>query len=730
MNKSPLVAAGGAVRKSATLFILTTVLAGLFGFAGLAAAQSSPKGYLQIGFTATITNGSGLTTQRFKNVYLNVQQVRVNEISGAAPGSTGWQLIPAPLGLPPQNNVDLQVDANNVQNVPLLFNTVLATPNTYRQVEVDLDPATPGKIVPLCPGPSGVVEGCTPYPVILQSTVGESFSIPGISVSPNQLTTLIINLGVTVVSAPTSSVPVANTSVNKYVISFQGSQATTQQLATISGIVGVPSGDQFPTHLNGVRNLSVTAEIAGTNNIVSTATPDSAGNYTLQLPAAPTIGTYYDVYVAGGSSTYAADRFGPLFPGQSITYSPQVTPKQRIGTISGRIVDACTNLALQGATVQLLLPQAGQSTNCAANPGQCIVVATASTDVIGGFPLPGQIQTPGVFNSIPLPGPYTLEVSAAGYDTTFISGSPTVPPQGEPIRLGGTCTIGGTPQNCNFSLTSGKLSGRVSLTSNPVPNQSVVVQVFAEQSGTNNLVSALQTPLVFTNSGKMSQTFTMNVPTTLSTFDLFATSIDLNQGVTDPYTGHTILVQSGVQGFGGTVPSCSSAPLTADFAESMDCTGHGSISGIFSNPNTATTAVLSKIDAIKNLPVALMPVGVQGPVAASGTTPANPTFSFCAPGLPTVDEGSYVITRYDLPSPTPTPTPTPVGPTATPTPAPGPSSTPAPIAGASAVVAPSALPTPTSVASPCPSTCFESANPPSTASCPGVCNNVQLPSSL
>ena len=721
MNKSPLVAAGGAVRKSATLFILTTVLTGLFGFPGLAAAQSSPKGYLQIGFTATITNGSGLPTQRFKNVYLNVQQVRVNEISGAAPGSTGWQLIPAPLGLPPQNNVDLQVDANNVQNVPLLFNTVLATPNTYKQVEVDLDPATPGKIVPLCPGPSGVVEGCTPYPVILQSTVGESFSIPGISVSPNQLTTLIINLGVTVVSAPTSSVPVANTSVNKYVISFQGSQATTQQLATISGIIGT-NGAPFPTHLNGVRNLSVTAEIAGTNNIVSTATPDSAGNYTLQLPAAPTIGTYYDVYVAGGSSTYAADRFGPLFPGQSITYSPEVTPKQRIGTISGRIVDACTNLALQGATVQLLLPQAGQSTNCAANPGQCVVVATASTDVIGGFPLPGQIQTPGVFNSIPLPGPYTLEVSAAGYDTTFISGSPTVPPQGEPIRLGGTCTIGGTPQNCNFSLTSGKLSGTVSLTSNPVPNQSVVVQVFAEQSGSNNLVSALQTPLVFTNSGSMSQTFTMNVPTTLSTFDLFATSIDLNQGVTDPYTGHTILVQSGVKGFGGTVPSCSSAPLTADFAESMDCTGHGSISGIFSNPSSATTALLSKLGA-NGLPVALMPVGVQGPVAASGTTPANPTFSFCAAGLgPEPDEGSYVISRFD-PPPAPAPTATPGG-----SPSPGPSTTPTPIAGpTTAVVAPTMLPQPSPTGTPCPSTCFSGSG---TSSCPGVCNNVQLPSSL
>jgi len=717
------------VHKSATLLILTTVLAGIFGFGGSALAQTTPKGYLQVGFTATITNGSGLATQRFKNVFLNIQQVRVNAVAGAAPGAQNWNLIPVPLGLTPQNQVDLQVDANNIQNVPLLFNTVQVNPNTYKQVEVDLDINQPGKIVPLCPGQGATVEGCAPYPILLQSTLGESFSIPGISVNANQLTTLIINLGVTVASAPTSSVGIVGTNANKYTISFQGSQATTQQLATISGVIGVQQHAVIPAHANGVRNLTVTAEVAGTNNIVSSALPDSAGNYTLQLPAAPTIGSYYDVYVAGGSSTYAADRFGPIIPAQAVTYSPTISTKQQIGTISGKIIDACTNLALQGATVQLLLPQAGQSTNCAASPGQCVVIATASTDVTGSFPLPGQLPTPGVFNSIPLPGPYTLEVSAAGYDTSFITATPTIPIPNQPIKTGGTCTIGSSTGPCDIALTSGKITGTVGLTSLPVPDESVVVQVFAEQTATSNLVSALQTPIVFSSTSNMSLPFTMNVPTTIGgvspqTFDLFATAVDLNQGVTDPYSGHTILVKSGVPG-----PTSSCATVSdVTFPQTMDCTGHGSISGSFILPNTATTALLSKIDSSTGNPVSLFPVGVQGPISASGTNPAANTFSFCAPGLNEMNAGdvSYVITRFDLPSPTPTATPTPVEPTATPTiPAPGPSSTPAPISVATASITPSALPTPASVASPCPSSCFS--NGQGTAMCPGVCNNALLP---
>src|ERR1019366_718233 len=126
-----------------------------------------------------------------------------------------------------------------------------------------------------------------------------------------------------------------------------------------------------------VRKLAVTAEAIGTNTPIATAPVISTGCpnqekecYTLILPAAggpaaPGFGTLYDLAVAGGTDTYAAERLLPLYPRQTITVSPafQVTGSQTLGNIPGTISDNCVkNTAIVGATLQLLIPPDSNST--------------------------------------------------------------------------------------------------------------------------------------------------------------------------------------------------------------------------------------------------------------------------------------------------------------------------------------------------------------------------------
>lgn len=688
-------------------------MAGIFGVATPALAKQ--KGNLQIGFTGTIVNQSGQPNQRFKNVYLNIQQVRVS--ASATPGSGGFQPIAVPFGIAQQTRgkpADLQLDLNNIQNTPQLFNSAAVKANTYKTIEVDLDTSNPGTIVPLCPsGGAGSVEGCAPYKVTLQNTNGLTFTIPGsISVQPSGLTSYVVNLSLTIISAP-SAFSSQNIASAKYVVNVTASQSPQQQLGTVQGTITGGSG--VNVKVKQVRNLTVTAELAGTNTFVSSALVNPAGGYTLQLPVplqpsgSGTIGALYDIYVSGGAVTYAAQRLPPLFPGVGLTQNFTVTPDQQLGTISGKITDACTGNPLSAATIQLLIPPASNpSLNCATadNAGQCISVASASADDTGSFPLPGQFKVPAPFENIPVISgtSYALEITASGYDPTVTTGAPTANPPLSTVRKGGTCT--GTTSNvgCSLALTSGQISGTVTLAGAPLGGQSVLVQVVAEQQGTNQIVGALQNLLLFRGS-TTSLPFTMTIPTGPAALDLYATAIDFYQGVSDPYPGHTIIVQSNVKGFGGTVPACGSTPLaTTAFIELMNCTGHGSIAGLFDNPDANTSAMLGKVDTSTspNNNVQLFPAGV-GPTLSLGGNPASPTFAFCAPA------DTYTVQRLEVPavaaSVVPSMTPTPVA-TGTPV----------------AIL----IPTPAPTSSPtCPTSCFNGAG-----TCPGICNGVQVPSPL
>jgi hypothetical protein len=673
-----------ALSASSALIIITTVFACIFGTGPFSSVWARPKGLLQIGFTGTITASAG-TPQRFKNFYLNVQEVRVNANPNAGGNGGGWQPIVVPQGVAQQGAgkpADLQIDLNNLQNLPVLFNAGQIKRNTYKLVEVILDSKHPGEIVPLCPpAAAGGLEGCAPYPITLQNTTGLLSPLsPSVSVGHFTMSSLLINLSATVISAPSG--PGQNYTVNVVI-----SPAPVQQgMGLISGNITGTSG--ITPNVRRVRNLSVTAEQAGTNIQVSSS-PVVNGNFQIQLPAAANTGTLYDLYTAGGGTTYSAERLAPVFPGTNTIPNFIVTTGATLGTISGDITDACTKSAIPGATVQLLIPPQGSNVNCAsaATAGQCVSIATASADNTGHFPLTGQVKTPAPFNNIPLPPSgttYVLEISAPGYDTMFATATPTVPPVHKTVLNGGTC--GSSNGACDFALTSGQIAGTVNLTAAP-GTETVLVQVFAEEAGTNNVIAALPRPLIFRNQTQSLQ-FTMTVPSGPAAFDFYATAIDLFTNITDPYSGHRILVQSGVPGFSGT-PTCTAPPISpAPFEESMDCTGHGSIAGTFVNPGPQTTAVLMK-DGVQIMNSAV------GPVLPLGTNPANPTFAFCAPG------DSYSVQRYEVTNP-------PAQTVPVETPVPSPTGTP------SMTSIPIAAPTST----PCPTTCS------SNGECPGVCNGV------
>jgi hypothetical protein len=313
-------------------------------------------------------------------------------------------------------------------------------------------------------------------------------------------------------------------------------------------------------------------------------------------------------------------------------------------------------------------------------------VVTATADSAGNYPLPSQVKNGVIpFQNLPIPSkgidtPYTLEISATGYDNLFKTGIPS----GLVNGVGGNCGTKGSAEPCNFSLTSGQIAGEVTLAGAPPPGQPVAVEVFAEDSGTNNLVAMLPQPIVFTNPTS-SLPFTLNVPSGPATLDLYAAASDTFNGAADPFTGHTIVVQQGVPGFNGT-PSCTPVtPATEPFTEAMDCIGHGSIAGTFNSPTSGTSAVLSK-DGVQ-----LFTAGVGPTLDLGGNT--APTYSFCVPP-DTYDVQAFAVTN-PAPSVTPVETPTPL-PIGTPTP----------------VTVPAPAPTATN----CPTTCTNTMG-----TCPGNC---------
>jgi len=646
---------------------------------GTSIPSAPPDDDIEIALTGTISFGDGVAPQRFRNVLLNITNILLNTKQNALASDKNWMPVgvpsPAPAGSPPGA---YQLDLNNVTTAPVVYNTTIVQDGKYNTLQLQFDTGAPGSIVPICTG--GQLEGCAPYPIQFQSPPQSLLLAlnPPLQVNSTAHANIMLKLALTLVSAP-------STTGGAYTVNLAPTLVSPTPIEAIVNGTTNATSSTGTTKKKG-NQLNATAEIAGTNTVVASLTV-TEGSFVLGLPAAADIGALYDVVISGGDVAFGALRLPAIFPNATINPTIDVASGQTTAAIAGTISDACTSSPIAGATVQILVPPSNSTNvNCTITPAQCISVLSATTDSAGNYPLPSQIKNGSIpFQNIPVPPngidtPYTLEISATGYDTLFKTGIPTALVN----NVGGNCGTKGSAEPCNFSLTSGQIAGEVSLTGAPPPGQTVSVEVIAEDSRTSNLVAMLPQPLVFTNPTS-TQPFDLIVPSGPATLDLYAVATDTFKGAADPYTGHTILVQPGVRGFNG-IPSCTPiTPAIKPFIQAMDCVGHGSIAGTFIAPTSGTTAVLSKNG------VQLFTAGVGPTLDLDGNT--APTYAFCAPP-DTYDLQAFAVTN-PTPSVTPivTPTPLPIG-------------TPTPVT----------VPAPVSTATNCPTTCTNTMG-----TCPGNC---------
>jgi hypothetical protein len=568
---------------------------------------------------------------------------------------------------------------------------------------------------------------------------------PLITTTNGTLTSFVIKVAMTIEKFPI--VP-----GGAFTVSLALFTASNPQTGTITGQVNVNTNAGTPP-AGKVRKLSVAAQTIGTNTVVSSARispggmhcpPAPGGCFTLILPAAgpqpasqsaPPFGTLYDLAVSGGAATYGALRLPPLFPSGLIQMTNfAVTGNQMLGNITGTVGDGCiASKPIVGATLQLLTPPdnivkpaANFCMPTADNPTanlQCISVATAITDNIGGFPQPGTLTTPTAFANVPIlakgANPYVMEVTAAGYNPLFVQ---ALPGNGTNKKGGGTCSVDGGPfKACNLHLMTGYIAGAFPIVP-PNPGQTATVVVFAEDHGTNNIESTLPTGITVTSNqkvggcsppppeGSVCANFKLNVPAMMPTFpvdafDLFASTSDNYQGVSDPYQGHSIVAISDVPAPAACATVTINTPTNPN--QVISCVGHGSIIGTVGNPNLGASVVLEKLDPDPPMMDDNDEVQITSSIIQNQPEPGNtPTsnYGFCAPA------DTYTVQEFQLPKPVSS-----VVPAAIPSPSAVPSGAatvtipPPPSAGGSS-------PTPTPAIK-CPTNC---SHPDGT--CPGICN--------
>ena len=675
------------------------------------ARTGNKSGLVQVGFVSAITDQNPANLQ---NIFLNVVGVRLNPLprkhskNQNIPNDNNpkWVNIPIPSGAGvgvAGRPGDLQIDLLAGRTQLQLFNTAGARTQTYNTIELLLDTTNPGYVVPVCSllG-GGPLEGCMTSPLQLANP-GNQISIIAtspVTVSKQGVTIVPLQVNFEIVTPPTiQGFPYVGT------VSISQVAASSFE-AIISGTVkAVGSGRQAKR----VRRLTLSAEPMGTNNVVATANVINSA-YQISVPAPPPgsgAGASYDLFISGGAVSYEAVRLtGPtaVFSGGT-PITVDFLPKKigaTLGSISGNIKDQCTNSPLIGATLQLLIPpDSNLNAKCASTPSDCVSVATANTDDAGDFPLPGTVFAPAPFDNVPVDDalpPYTMQISAPGYNTV-IDGDVVASSR----KTGGKCSPTIATSACNYQLPTSYLSGTINLTAAPAPGTYVLAQVFAENNQTNTLVGALTNPIIIratNNSGQFKINVPANDPTAPSSvappaasLDLFAQAIDQYAGGSDPYPGHTIITASNIAA--PTVACTTVTPPNSTLfpsAETMDCVGHGSITGILDSPDIDTFVEISKnynntgdVQLFSAAPVSLLDPG-----SSPDNPPVGNGYSFCVP------PDDYSLTRYEGATPVKTPIPDPE-PTQTITVMP---------------------PQPTSSPSPCPSTCDDSIT-----GCPGVCRN-------
>ena len=513
---------------------------------------------------------------------------------------------------------ELQVDINQIQTVPQLFNAALVPANTYHAIELVLDGSNAGTAVPTClETPASMLEGCIASQISLvnPSQFLTTVSLAGVSVPLNGLTTLVINI----------------TPVTPGVQAFPGRPTFSGGLYQFSPSISLP-----PTAVNFLGLVTgaafgatkVAAELAGTGQVVETTTI-GGGQYQLPLPASVN-GTLYDLVASGPGFAYAFAHDVLVERSHVDSVQLDAAAAGQIA-LTGKVTDACSGQALPGATLEVVAPAPGSGADCTQlpTPSGCVVLASANTDDTGTYPMLGSNFVIQSFNSIPN-GQYAMVVTNAGYDTVASSLSVS----------GGAACSAGTGGLCNFALGRSTIDGLVTITP-PVPSpRALNVLVTAEDHGTHHIENVTLTTVPV---GSNAAPFTMFVPdqSSVASLDLYATVSDYFNGLPEKSSGHTIAVLSGF----AAASRCGTAASHPTL--SMQCAGHGSIMGSTTTFDDGTSIVLSKNG------VQLMSTAV-GP--RNGTIPGQ--FSLCAPA----DPAPYELERFEAnpPAAQPSPVGTPV----------------------------------------------------------------------
>jgi hypothetical protein len=522
---------------------------------------------------------------------------------------------PAAAGTAPS---ELQVDINQVQTVPQLFNSFLVPANTYHAIELVLDGSNAGTVIPTClANPQFLLEGCIASQISLvnPSQFLPVMSVGGISVPLNGLATLVISI----------------TPLNPEVQLVPGAPPFSGGLFELSPVISLPANNSLGLITGSAFGATkVAAELSGTGQVVETTTT-SDSLYQLPLPASFN-GTLYDLVASGPgfAYTFAHSVLVQRSTVKSVQLDAVAAPGQ--AALTGKVTDACSGMPLQGATLQIVAPAPGSGANCSQipTPSACVVLASANTDDTGSYPMLSSNFVLQSFSNVAA-GNYTMVVSDAGYDTVASSLS---------VVKGGAGCSEGTGGTCNFALGRSTIEGLVTI-SPPVPSpRALNVLVTAEDHGTHRIENVALTSVPV---GSSAAPFTMFVPeqSSVPSLDMYATVSDYFNGLPEKASGHTIAVLSGLTA----APRCGIASPHPTL--SMQCAGHGSITGSTATFNDGTSIVLSK-DGVQ-----LMSTGLGAP-----TTPVAGTFSICAPA----DPAPYELQRFEAnpPAAQPSPVGTPV----------------------------------------------------------------------
>jgi hypothetical protein len=558
--------------------------------------------------TIPVAQGVGLNNVGTVDVFTQLATLFNLNTVGPNPGAAGT------------GPSELQVDINQIQTVPQLFNAALVPANTYHAIELVLDGSNAGTAVPTClETPSSLLEGCIASQISLvnPSQFLTATSFAGFSVPLNGLATMVINI------TPVTTTPLVQAFPGRPTFSgglYQFSPSIS--LATSApNFLGLVTGAAFGAN-------KVAAELADTGQVVETTTI-GGGQYQLPLPASVN-GTLYDLVASGPGFAYAIAHDVLAQRNITKTVPLDAVPAGQIA-LTGKVTDACSGAALPGATLEIVAPAPGSGANCTQVPlpTDCVVLVSANTDDTGTYPMPASNFSLQSFSTVPN-GTYTMVVSDAGYDTVASNMSVS----------GGAACSAGTGGLCNFALGRSTINGLVTI-SPPVPSpRALNVLVTAEDHGAHQIENVALTTVPI---GSTTAPFTMTVPDagSVASLDLYATVSDYFNGLPEKSSGHTIGVLSGL----ATASRCGTAAPNPIL--SMQCAGHGSIMGLTTPFDDGTTVVLSKSG------VQLMSTGL-GPMG--GTVPGQ--FSLCAPA----DPAPYELQRFEAnpPAAQPLPVGTPV----------------------------------------------------------------------